>query len=209
MITHEGYGVYVNLEDIFLGKLYDVYQLYASGDFSKVKSSPYLTALFIGSHGENYYSGTLQQIIDSAPNLSSIILFLPTGISGNISVLSSLNNLTRLVIFDERTSSNIVGTLSSVGSLINLTSLALCQTAVTGSIEDFVEAQVAAGRTSGTCNFDIRIQSFTLNNEYITIPGQYALKITYTASTVTLSANGSTLATYNTSNQTWTYQQQT
>lgn len=71
-------------------------------------------------------------------------------LNGNIESLKKLNNLTYVNLLK----SNINGDITEAfGSNINLTSLHLPDTYVTGSLNDFVAAQIAAGRKTATIDF--------------------------------------------------------
>lgn len=105
-------------------------------------------------------------------------------LNGNIESLKKLNNLSYVNLLK----SNINGDITEVfGSNINLTALHLPDTYVSGSLNDFVAAQIAAGRKSATIDF-MWPQSYN----YVTLDG-VALKnnttITSNSSTTKLSWN--------------------
>lgn len=66
-------------------------------------------------------------------------------ITGDIAGFSNSTNCTSIELTN---CEEIKGNIKSLGSLININSLLLRFTGVTGTIEEFVAAQVAAGRTS-------------------------------------------------------------
>lgn len=69
------------------------------------------------------------------------------GITGNI---SSLKNNTLLTEINLNRCINVVGELSQLGTLTQLSNLFISTTSITGTVEDFVEAQRNAGRTEGS-----------------------------------------------------------
>lgn len=62
--------------------------------------------------------------------------------------IAGFSNSTNCTIIELANCEEIKGDIKSLGSLININSLLLRLTGVTGTIEEFVAAQVAAGRTS-------------------------------------------------------------
>lgn len=68
-----------------------------------------------------------------------------TNISGNI---SSLSGYTSLIYLNLRNCAGISGDIESLGGMPSLTTIDIYGTSIGGTIEGFVAAQVAAGRTS-------------------------------------------------------------
>ena len=131
--------------------------------------------------------------LEYCTKMKSILMLCPgSKITGNISYLSKLTELTGLSIIGN--SRNITPITGDIASISNLTKLAynagggtsdnqiiLYSTNVTGSIEDFVAGQVAAGRTqspTGTVN-GIRVRGwqkqFTFGGQVydIGVPSSY------------------------------------
>lgn len=70
-------------------------------------------------------------------------------LEGDISSLSNIKSLTALNV----TKSLIKGNIAVLGALTSLNELSIADTNISGSIESFVNAQIAAGRTSATVSF--------------------------------------------------------
>ena len=70
-----------------------------------------------------------------------------TNTSGDISHLVSMSNLNILDLMGLR---ELTGSINSLSPLINLTSIVISYTTIGGSLEDFAQGQVDAGRVSGS-----------------------------------------------------------
>lgn len=117
----------------------------------------------------------------------------------DISEFSRMTDLETLTAQQNR----INGYITDISNLIKLSSLNISgpNTLVTGSVEEFVEAMISNGRSSGTLTFNQRADTglITLNN----IAGIAALSIAFSGATATVTNNGNIVAIYNGS--TWSY----
>lgn len=104
-------------------------------------------------------------------------------LTGNIESLAGMTELTQLNIV---LCKGLTGQLSSLGNLTKLTSIAIGDTNISGSIEDFVVAQRTSGRTA--CEFLdmawIGSSKVTFNGGTISNSGSTVLS--WTSSTITL-----------------------
>ena len=90
-------------------------------------------------------------------------------VTGSINSFNALTNLTSISISVEQ----VTGDIINLGSLVNLTNIGLGKSNISGTIESFVQAQRAAGRSSaqitgssvrwGNVTFDGSITKGTLS----------------------------------------------
>lgn len=117
-------------------------------------------------------------------------------IVGSISQLSYFPSLTHIILNNAQFLE--AGSLKNIGSLTELTSIGLyTQTLVGGSLEEFVQAQIAAGRTTGEISMPyIQLTKVTWKGSQIT-GDTTKPKVSWTASAITYYADGTTPDTVN------------
>lgn len=94
--------------------------------------------------------------------------------------LSDLSVVTSLQIINFNTAGSVTGSITSVAQNIGLAELQLESTQVTGTVEGFAQAQVSAGRVSGTCKVKVGGTPVTYNGS--TVSTGTTLTITYNSS---------------------------
>lgn len=135
-----------------------------TGDISKVAKLTSLTTLkFIGAH----VTGDISKL--NVLNKLQILILDSTKVTGSINVFNTLTNLTSLSLANTR----ITGDIINLGNLVNLTNIGIGNSSISGTIESFVQAQRAAGRSSaqitgssvdwGNVTFDGSITKGTLS----------------------------------------------
>lgn len=99
--------------------------------------------------GRNF-TGVMNSIVNILPNVKKISLSY-SSISTDLSDFRNCKNMTDLNIgwlYEKAT-----GNISSLGSLTNLNNVNFCNTLIYGTLESFVQGQIAAGRATGTITF--------------------------------------------------------
>lgn len=90
---------------------------------------------------------TLEDIISSCPTFEALYIAKSYYMQGNIAALTQLSSFKNL---DAGECRGLTGDITSLGSMTTLENLALYATNVSGTMESFVAAQRASGRTTGT-----------------------------------------------------------
>ena len=126
-------------------------------DKNKVGDIAYLSNLTLLE--KLYLQGTnISGDIANLANMTSLIELTMSNcenVSGDISAFANMRDLTFLLC----NGTSISGNIESLGNLTSVTEFVLHKTNVTGTVEGFVEGQVAAGRTS--CALPIHFHSLT------------------------------------------------
>lgn len=121
---------------------------------------------------------------------------------GDIGVFSNMKYINAILLKDIN---RITGKLSSLNNLILLSELAINESSVTGTFEDFVKAQCNAGRTSGGLKSWHTNANVTLNGK----KPNYQLFLNFTASGCDIyegtNTSGNRVASYVKSTGTWSY----
>ena len=125
---------------------------------------PKLQTLILGG---TQVSGDISNI-NNLINLTTLVLD-NSKVTGSINSFNALTNLTSISISVEQ----VTGDIINLGSLVNLTNIGLGKSNISGTIESFVQAQRAAGRSSaqitgsserwGNVTFDGSITKGTLS----------------------------------------------
>lgn len=97
--------------------------------------------------------------------------------------IDSLKNLTELNTLSLSNSADILGDIKSLGKCTKLTNLSVAGTGVSGTLEDFVKAQRAAGRTAESTGITVYAANTNVTFNGIKQPSQ--LNLTWTANTIT------------------------
>ena len=112
-------------------------------------------------------------------NLQYLSRIKKLGFRNGYSDINSFKDLTTLEWL-KADKSNCGGELSSLAELTNLTSLGLLDTSVAGSVDDFAQAQIANGRTSGQLRvYGNNKITYPNNGESTIIPRNKYVIITY------------------------------
>lgn len=201
-----------DLNNFVYTKLQDVRKIEVAGILKDVNPLTTLTYYQIvgGSQyvDKNYPKlvGTISELVRVFPNLDGLDLQdSANGLEGGIAPLTSLP-LTVITLSSISTPAiPITGNLSDISSIITLNKISFHNTQVVGSIEAFVEGQITNGKADGTVNVDIRGSQYTLNNLAITSSADYGMTIVYDSNGAIVSIDGDQVATYNKTNNTWTY----
>lgn len=127
-------------------------------DISKLKFNKF-TTLSISTVPQ--LTGKIEEL--NLEDITSIIIPIQK-IEGDISCLSSSNNLTSVVL-----NQNLLnGNLESLGNCVKLATLRIQRnTAIIGTVENFVRNQCNSGRVSGTLACDLRYTKITLNGNVL------------------------------------------
>jgi len=165
----------------------DIYNKYAVKELScgarfylDLKMLSYCNEL---TYLEANLTGTLEQLA-SLSSIETILTHNDSNLIGNISAIKDLSSITVLKITGI---TGVYGNIADLGKLTSLTRLAIGDTRISGSVEDFVAAQRLNGRT--TC--EGILVPYLGTNTGITFNGAAAPKasnqtLSWTASEITI-----------------------
>jgi len=177
---------------------YSIYQIAANNliiftheDLEKLAYMPYINYCSVYSDREGD-SSFIKQI---GPKFENGLIIHNFGICN----LGDLTTIPSVTIFAEYLNGNITELCTNTSlKKISLTCDA-ARTRVSGTIESFVEGQVANGRVSGTIDYGI-VSNVTLNNKLI-----YNCIITFSDTNVVITNDNIQIATYTIGSGTWEY----
>ena len=127
----------------------------------------------------SFITGNIDSLSDFT-NLKTLNIIV-SGVTGNI---KSLEKLTQLTDIRFNSSDGVTGDIKSLGKMTNLKSIDLFRTSVGGTVESFVQAQRAAGRT-------VETEGITINKSLgkVTFEGNVvdsSATLTWTSDTITV-----------------------
>lgn len=153
----------VDLKTIAYNQSLDSLQVWQNSDVSVLKNLPNLNyAYFVKCNGDFGFirNSPLLEVLKAYDSPSGLMLL--SDVSDTVKNLSAQNigkgDLSSLtsnagMISIELENTDVTGSITDIGGLTSLDTFNLFRTSVTGSIEDFVAAQVNAGRTSFSGEF--------------------------------------------------------
>lgn len=168
-----------------------------TGGISQIEKMTGLEVFYINTNNRGYSSPAFSLSDIGWGSFTSLIRLadLYGNITGDISSLSALPaTMTQISL---NNNSEITGNINSLGKFTNLTILGLNGTGITGTVESFVQAMRANGKTTNSEGINIgnTLSNATFNGA--TIPSGTAKTLTWTASTITITDGSSYNVTVN------------